>query len=102
MRTSPRPSNPSSVRTRTKERFLHAVPITSILTSTIFMHHLLYFFTLPGVKEFLTGNCSMCVRCGLGSRRLPSPHLTHIDNIYLNLTSVSPVCLTILQTLIYK
>src|SRR5205823_4125429 len=37
MRTSPTPSTPSSVSTRTKVRLRHAVPITAILTSTIFI-----------------------------------------------------------------
>src|SRR5258706_6658494 len=39
MRTSPTPSSPLSVMTRTKVRLRHAVPITALFTSTIFILH---------------------------------------------------------------
>src|SRR5258707_14515212 len=48
MRTSPTPSNPSSVMTRTKVRLAHAVPMTAVLTSTIFILH------VPLLADFQT------------------------------------------------
>src|SRR5258708_40058713 len=48
MRTSPTPSNPSSVMTRTKVRLRHAVPMTAVLTSTIFILH------VPLLADFQT------------------------------------------------
>src|SRR6266446_1297676 len=48
MRTSPTPSSPSSVMTRTKVRLRHAVPMTALLTSTIFILH------VPLLADFQT------------------------------------------------
>src|SRR5712692_1425302 len=53
IRTSPTPSNPSSVITRTRVRLRQAVPMTALLTSTIFILHPPLFADFQTTPDYL-------------------------------------------------